>query len=378
MAKRDYYEVLGVSRDASDEEIKKAYRKLALKYHPDRNPGDHTAEEKFKEIGEAFEVLSDANSRATYDRHGHAAFDPRRRASASMHHDPFEIFREAFGGMDTGSIFEQFFGGGRRDPTGPERGSDLRYDLEISFEEAAHGCEKEISVTKLDACERCGGSGAQDDAHWRTCSTCGGRGQVITARGIFSIAQACPRCGGAGRTLDKPCPQCRGAGRAERTSKIKLKIPAGVDTGARLRSSGNGEAGLRGGSPGDLYVVLHVRAHEIFEREGDDILCEVPISFVQAALGAEIEVPTLNGTAVIRVPPGTQTGTLFRIKGKGIKNLQGYGWGDLHVRVAVEVPSHLNAAQRAKLEEFAALCDEKVNPRSQSFFARAKKLFGGG
>lgn len=378
MAKRDYYEVLGVARGATGEEIKKAYRKLALKYHPDKNPGDHTAEESFKEVSEAFEALSEADSRAAYDRYGHAAFDPRRRASAGAHHDPFEIFREAFGGMDTGGIFEQFFGGGaRQDPAGPERGSDLRYDLEISFEEAAHGCEKEISVTKLDSCEKCGGSGAQGEARWRTCGTCGGRGQVVTARGIFSIAQACPRCSGAGRTLDKPCPQCRGSGRAERASKIKLKIPAGVDTGARLRSTGNGEAGQRGGPSGDLYVVLHVRAHEMFQREGDDVLCEVPISFVQAALGAEIEVPTLSGTALIRLPPGTQAGTLFRVKGKGVKNLQGYGWGDLHVRVTVEVPAHLNAAQRAKLEEFAGLCDEKVNPRTQSFFAKAKKLFGG-
>ena len=372
---KDYYEVLGVARGATGEEIKKAYRKLALKYHPDKNPGDHTAEESFKEVSEAFEVLSEADSRAAFDRYGHAAFDPRRRASAGAHHDPFEIFREAFGGMDTGGIFEQFFGGGgRQDPSGPERGSDLRYDLEIAFEEAAHGCEKEISVTKLDSCEKCGGSGAQGEARWRTCGTCGGRGQVVTARGIFSIAQACPRCSGAGRTLDKPCPQCRGSGRAERASKIKLKIPAGVDTGARLRSTGNGEAGQRGGPAGDLYVILHVAEHDIFKREEENLFCEVPISFTQAALGAELDVPTLTGKARIVVPAGTQTGAKFRLKGRGVKNLQGHGTGDLLVKVAVEVPTKLNSAQRAKLEEFAKLCDEDVNPQSKSFFARVKSF----
>jgi molecular chaperone DnaJ len=379
MSKRDYYEILGLERSATEEEVKKAYRKQALRFHPDKNPGDKVAEEKFKEVGEAYEVLSDPQKRAAYDQYGHDAFDPRRRAAGrggGGFHDPFEVFREAFGGGSVEDIFEQFFGGGmRRDPSGPERGDNLRYDLEIEFEEAAHGCEKEIPLTKLDECETCHGSGAEAGAQRKTCQLCAGRGQVITARGIFSIAQTCPRCGGAGRTIDKPCRKCHGAGRLERTTRKTIRIPAGVDTGTRLRSSGDGEAGVRGGPPGDLFIVLHVRPHPIFQREGDDLVYELPISFVQAALGAEIEVPSLNGKVPLRVPAGTQTGQMFRVKGKGIKNAQGYGWGDLHVRVSVEVPAHLNAAQRAKLEEFAELCDEKVNPMTQSFFEKAKRFF---
>ena len=375
MAKRDYYEVLGVQKGIAAEEIKKAYRKLAAKHHPDKNPGDKSAEEKFKELGEAYEVLSDPQKRAAYDQYGHAAFDRRAGGfggGAGGFHDPLDIFREVFGG---GGIFEDFFGGGRSDPTQPQRGDDLRYDMELTFEEAAHGCEKEISVSKLDRCETCNGSGAEAGSKTATCSTCGGRGQVINSRGIFSIAQTCPRCQGAGRVIEKPCHTCKGAGRRERSTKIKLKIPAGVDTGSRLRSGGNGEAGARGGPSGDLYVVLHVKPHPIFQRDGDDLLCEVPISFVQAALGAEINVPALDGKANIRVPAGTQPGTMFRLKGKGVKNVQGYGHGDLHVRIQVEVPSHLSAEQKAKLQEFAELCGSKENPISQSFFEKAKSLF---
>jgi molecular chaperone DnaJ len=376
VSKRDYYEVLLVERMASTEEIKKSYRKLAVKYHPDKNPGDKTAEEKFKELGEAYEILIDPQKRAVYDQHGHAAFD--RRAGGGFprgggFHDPFDIFREVFGGG--GNIFDDLFGGGRSDPTAPQRGEDLRYDMEITFEEAAHGCEKEITVTKPERCEVCDGSGAEAGSRVKGCPTCGGRGQVISSRGIFSIAQTCPACQGAGRVIEKPCKACHGSGRRDRPSKIKLKIPGGVDTGSRLRSMGNGQAGLRGGPSGDLYVILHVKPHEIFQRDGDDLLCEVPVGFVQAALGTEIEVPTLTGKAEIKIPAGTQPGTMFRLKGKGVKNVQGYGHGDLHVRVLVEVPTHLTAAQRAKLEEFAALCNGKESPISQGFFEKAKKLF---
>jgi molecular chaperone DnaJ len=374
MAKRDYYEVLGLTKGAGEEEIKKAYRKLAIKYHPDKNPGDKAAEESFKELGEAYEVLSEHQKRSAYDQYGHAAFDRRAGGSGrgAGFHDPFDVFREVFGG---GGIFDDLFGGARSDPSGPQRGDDLRYDMEITFEEAAHGCEKEVTVTKNDRCDVCNGSGAEAGSRVKSCPTCAGRGQVITSRGIFSIAQTCPQCQGAGRVIEKPCKTCRGAGRRERTSKITLRIPAGVDTGSRLRSGGNGEAGLRGGPAGDLYVVIHVKAHEFFQRDGDDLLCEVPVSFVQAALGAEISVPTLDGQANIKIPAGTQPMTMFKLKGKGLKNIQGYGHGDLHVRINVEVPTHLSAAQKSKLQEFSELCNGKESPLSQSFFEKAKSLF---
>ena len=381
MAKRDYYEILIVQRTATEEEIKKSYRRLAVKFHPDKNPGDKTAEESFKELSEAYEVLNDAQKRAAYDQYGHAAFDPRQRAGrggGGGFHDPFDIFREVFSQQSGsgGGIFDDLFGAGSRsNPTGALRGADLRYDLEISFDESAHGCEKEISVSKLDACETCGGTGAEKGAHFDNCGTCGGRGQVLMSRGIFQIQQTCPKCEGAGRTIDKPCRTCRGSGQREKTSKITLRIPPGVDTGSRLRSSGNGESGKRGGGPGDLYVIIHVKAHEIFQRDGDDLMCEVPINFTTAALGGDIEVPTLSGPAQIKIPSGTQSGTVFRLRGKGIRNVHGQGHGDLHVQVSVEVPAKLNPEQRAKLTEFANLCDESVNPRSKSFFAKAKELF---
>ncbi len=379
--KRDYYEVLGVDKSISAEELKKAYRKLAIKYHPDKNPGDKAAEEKFKELGEAYEALSDPQKRAAYDQYGHAAFDPRARASSAGRggfHDPNDIFRQAFGGGDLGSIFEQFFGmgGEDRDPTGPARGSDLRYDMEISLEEAVSGVEKEITVNKPAACDHCDGTGAERGSKRIRCIQCAGRGRVVVSRGIFSIQQACPRCEGAGEVLERPCKACRGDGRVTKAANIKLRIPGGVDTGTRLRSTGNGEAGQRGGPAGDLYVVLHVAEHDVFKREEDNLFCEVPISFTQAALGAELDVPTLTGKARIVVPAGTQTGAMFRLKGRGVKSLQGHGVGDLLVKVAVEVPTKLNHAQRAKLEEFAKLCDENVNPQAKSFFDRVKEFLG--
>jgi|APGre2960657505_1045072.scaffolds.fasta_scaffold02107_8 molecular chaperone DnaJ len=388
-AKRDYYQVLEVERGASADDLKKSYRKLAVKYHPDKNPGDKASEEKFKELGEAYEALSDPQKRGAYDQFGHAAFDPRMRAggggqrgSTGGFHDPFDIFREVFagggggGGGGGGSIFEELFGEQQqRSPTGPRRGSDLRYDLELDFEEAVLGCEKEINISKLDQCETCHGGGGEKGSSVKPCGTCGGRGQIIRSKGIFSVAQTCPDCDGAGRKIDKPCRACRGAGRRERASKIKLKIPPGVDNGARLRSAGNGESGTRGGPAGDLYVVLHVREHGLFSRDGDDLICEVPISFTQATLGADVDVPTMAGSSTVRLPSGTQHGTVFRIRGKGVQNIQGHGIGDLLVRVQIEVPTKLNAEQRAKLVEFAELCKDDNVHGDAGFFTKAKGFF---
>jgi len=390
MAKRDYYEVLGVERNASEEEIKKAYRKLALKYHPDRNPGDKAAEEKFKELGEAYEALSDPQKRGIYDQYGPEAFAGAARSAQGFgggggFHDPFDIFREVFGGAG-GSIFEEFFsgesGGGRGRRGGPQRGSDLRYEMEITFEEGVFGTEKEINIAKLDVCGECDGNGAAPGSSLKNCSACGGRGQVVSSRGFFTMAQTCPRCHGAGRMVEKPCQKCRGEGRIEKETKIKVRIPAGVDTGSRLRSSSNGESGMRGGPPGDLYIVLHVQNHEVFVRHGDDIVCDVPISFALASLGGEIEVPTLDPSekrirsATVKVPAGTQSGAVFRLKGKGVPNVQGHGRGDQHVRVLVEVPTHLNSTQKKKLMEFAESCGSETNPMSKSFFDKVKNLFG--
>ncbi|PWT77713.1 MAG: molecular chaperone DnaJ [Acidobacteria bacterium] len=374
--KRDYYEVLGVVRNATDEEIKRAYRKLAVKFHPDKNPDDPHTEEKFKELGEAYDVLMDPDKRAAYDRFGHAAFAPGGVGfGRGVFHDPFDIFREVFGGSGFGGgIFETFFGGGERTED-RRRGSDLRYDMEIKLEDAAFGAEKEIEITKLDTCDKCQGSGAAPGSRTIICPVCGGRGQVVSSRGFFHVSQTCPRCRGAGQVVEKPCPKCRGEGRVEKLSRVKLKIPAGIREGSRLRSSGNGEAGVRGGAPGDLYVVTHIREHKIFERENDHLYCEVPISFSVAALGGEIDVPTLEGKAHLKVPAGTQSGQMFKLRGKGITNINGRGRGDLFARLIVEVPSRLNTQQRRKLEEFAALCGDDNTPLRKSFFERAKEFF---
>jgi molecular chaperone DnaJ len=375
--RRDYYEILEVTRTATGEEIKKSYRKLALKFHPDKNPGNSEAEERFKELGEAYEVLSDDQKRALYDQHGHAAFDRRAGGGPGGFHDANDIFRQAFGGTNLNTIFEQMFGMGSEpeDPNGPIRGSDLRYNLEITLEEAVAGVDKEITITKPATCPTCRGSGAEKGSRRIKCVQCAGRGRVVMARGLFNIQQTCPRCDGAGEVIEHPCRTCHGDGRTNQASTISLRIPPGVDHLTRLRSSGNGEAGQRGGPAGDLYVVLHVTEHDVFKREGDDLLCEVPISFTQAALGAETVVPTLGARASIRIPAGTQHGTMFRLKGRGVKNVQGYGTGDLLVRVLIEVPTHLNAEQRSRLEEFARLCDEDVHPQKRSFIARAREFF---
>src|SRR2546421_10585282 len=303
--KRDYYEVLGVGRSSSAEEIKRAYRKLAVKFHPDKNPDDPHAEEKFKELGEAYDVLMDADKRAAYDPFGHAAFE-QGGGFRGVCHDPFDIFRDAFGagGGIGGGIFETFFGGVAGHAEDRQRGADLRYDMQITLEEAAFGAEKEIEVGKLDACAKCGGTGAEPGSRSVNCPVCGGRGQVVASRGFFQVSQTCPRCRGTGQIVEKPCKECDGEGRMENTSRIKLKIPAGIEDGSRLRSSRNGEAGIRGGTPGDLYVVIHVKQHEIFEREEDSLYCEVPISFATATLGGEIRVPTLEGQASLKIPAG--------------------------------------------------------------------------
>jgi molecular chaperone DnaJ len=380
--KRDYYQVLGVERGATPDDIKKSYRKLAVKYHPDKNPGDKSAEDKFKELGEAYEVLSNPDKRAAYDRFGHQAFSQGGGMGGGMGgmHDPFEVFREVFGGGRGGSgggIFESIFGEGFGQEGGERRGrgSDLRYDMRITFAEAAHGVEKEIEISKLQACDTCHGSGAEPGSKVTTCSTCGGQGQVAVSRGFFNVAQTCPRCRGAGQTIEKPCRTCHGDGRTEKTSKIKIKIPAGVEDGTRLRSSGQGEGGTRGGPPGDLYVVLHVEPHEIFQRDGTDIFCSVPISFARAALGGEVKVPTLEGSAVLKVPAGTPTGKVFRLRGKGLPEVHGRGVGDLHVKLYVEVPTKLNLDQKHKLQIFADSCDESTHPEETSFFRKAKEFF---
>ena len=373
--KRDYYEVLGIAQNAAEEEIKRAYRKLAVKFHPDKNPDDPHAEEKFKELGEAYDVLMDPNKRAAYDRFGHAAFAQGGAGFGGGFHDPFDIFREVFGqGGFGGGIFETFFGGNAQ-AEDRQHGSDLRYDMQIKLEEAAFGAEKEIEIEKLDTCDKCHGSGAEPSSRTVSCPTCGGRGQVISSRGFFHISQTCPRCRGAGEIIEKPCHQCHGEGRVEKLGRVKLKIPVGIREGSRLRSSHNGEAGIRGGPPGDLYVVIHVKEHKIFQRDGDNLYCEVPIPFSLAALGGEADVPTLEGKAHLKVPPGTQSGQMFKLRGKGIANINGRDRGDLLTRLIVEVPSRLNAEQRHKLEEFAALCGEENTPLRKSFFERAKEFF---
>ncbi|MDD5698204.1 MAG: molecular chaperone DnaJ [Victivallaceae bacterium] len=383
MAHEDYYKVLGVSRNATEAEIKKAYRKLAIQYHPDKNPGNKEAEEKFKEISQAYEVLSDKNKRAQYDQFGHAAFTSSGRSThgfgGSGFHDPMDVFSQFFGGAGGGSIFEDLFGGGssRRSASAAMDGADLRYDLEIDFEDAVYGADKKIILPRLTACDKCSSTGCEPGSGRKTCSHCGGSGQVALSQGIFSIRQTCPACQGTGEIIEKPCRQCRGSGRIHTEKTLQIHIPPGVDTGSRLRVSREGESGLRGGRPGDLYVFIHVRNHVVFHREGNDIICEMPISYAVAALGGIVEVPTISGKAKMRIPPGTQNSTILRIKGKGVPALRGGARGDMHVKVFVEVPTHLAKEQRELLEKFdAALDNYKNNPLKTEFERKAKPFLG--
>ncbi|MEE8168845.1 MAG: molecular chaperone DnaJ [Candidatus Hydrothermarchaeales archaeon] len=364
MAKRDYYDILGVPKDASKDNIKKAYRKLAKQYHPDRNK-ESGAEEQFKEISEAYGVLSDGTKRSQYDQYGHAGIDSRYSAEDIFRTINFEdIFKDinfSFGGFD--SVFDIFFGGRKRRRAGPKRGADLRYDLEITLNEVYSGSKKRIRIPRRGTCPACNGSRSKPGSKPKECISCQGTGELrITKRtpfGHFTSITTCGKCRGEGRVIADPCPECRGKGVVRRTKELEVRIPPGVESGSRLRMSGEGEAGEKGAPPGDLYVLLHVKLHEVFERHGDDIVCELPISFHQAALGDELEVPTLNGRAKMRIPPGTQTGTIFRLKGKGLPNLNSSPKGDQHVHVIVETPTDLTKAQKEILKEFAKLEDTK-------------------
>lgn len=382
MAKDDYYELLGVQKTVTAEELKKAYRKKAVQFHPDKNPGNKESEEMFKKVSHAYEILSDADKRAAYDRYGAAAFEgagagaPRGPGGGGFH-DPFDIFREVFGqqGGGGGGIFEEMFSGRGGGGDGARDGADLRYDLEITLEEAARGVEKEISFRKNVTCERCDGNGAEPGSKRVTCPTCRGAGQIRRSGGIITFTQTCPTCAGAGKKIEKPCTACHGEGRVPKTTKLNVRIPPGVDTGSRLRSSGNGEAGMAGGNAGDLYIVLSVKEHELFERQGEDLFCEIPIKFTLATLGGTIEVPTLSGKASLKIPTATQSGTTFRLRGKGMPSLRGGTQGDQLVRVHVEVPTTLSTEQKRILEEFARVSGDANEPTSKSFFEKAKKFF---
>ena len=368
--KRDYYEILGVPKSVHADELKKAYRQAAMKHHPDRNPGDKKAEEKFKEATEAYQVLADPQKRKLYDQFGHAGVESQGAAG-------FGGFSSSGFGEIFEDIFEDFFSGagGARARRRPQRGSDLQYDLEISFTEAAFGCEKVIEIRREESCSTCKGDGAKPGSERTTCPACRGSGQILASSGFFSIARTCHRCHGQGSFVEHPCAACRGTGRVSIDRKVHVKIPAGSDNDMRLRVSGEGEAGALGGPRGDLYVDLSVATHEIFTRQGDNILCEVPVGFVQAVLGAEVEVPTLAGTTALKIPAGTQSGRIFKLKGKGIQSLRGGGIGDEEVRIVVETPTHLSEKQKELLNQFAALSGEKINPISSSFSEKVKKLF---
>ena len=375
MSKRDYYEVLGVEKNASEADLKKAYRRLAMKYHPDRNPGDEKAEASFKEAKEAYEVLADAQKRAAYDQFGHAGVDPSAGAGAGGYGGGAsfsDIFGDVFGDI--------FGGGGAGGGRGSRsyRGADLRYNLDLTLEDAVHGTSVKIRVPTMTRCGSCEGSGAKKGTQPTTCTTCNGNGQVRMQQGFFSLQQTCPRCRGTGKIIANPCPTCSGQGRVKEYKTLSVKIPAGVDTGDRIRLSGEGEAGEAGGPPGDLYVHVKVKPHAIFSREDNHLFCEVPISFANAVLGGELDVPTLDGRVKLKIPAETQSGRVFRLKGKGVKSVHGGELGDLMCRVVVETPVNLSRRQKELLAEFEASMQEggtKHSPRSTSWFDGVKKFF---
>lgn len=376
MSKRDYYEVLGVDRGADEKDIKRAYKKLAMKHHPDRNPGDEEALAKFKEVKEAYEILTDSDKRAAYDRYGHAGVDPNMGGGG---------FGGGAGGADFadifGDVFGDIFGGGRRGGGGPQqtRGADLRYNMELSLEEAVRGVSKEIKVPTYASCEKCDGSGAKPGTSAKTCDTCHGMGQVQMRQGFFAVQQACPTCHGSGKVITDPCDACHGQGRVQKTKTLSVKIPAGVDTGDRIRLAGEGEAGQFGAPAGDLYVQVHVKDHPIFVRDGNNLYCEMPISFTTAALGGEIEVPTLDGRVKLKVSEGTQTGRMFRLRGKGVKSVRSGMTGDLMVKTVVETPVNLTSEQRELLEQLEKTLTgdsgKRHKPKSEGFFDSVKRFF---
>ena len=369
MSKRDYYEILGVSKGTDEKEIKKAYRRVAMKYHPDRNPDAPDAEDKFKEASEAYEILSDPEKRAAYDQFGHAGVDPQMGAGGGFQGNFSDIF---------GDVFGDIFGGGGRARGGPQRGSDLRYTLDISLEHAVKGTTVKIRVPTLVTCEPCDGSGAKPGSSASTCGTCGGAGQVRMQQGFFQVQQTCPNCRGKGKIITDPCTSCHGRGRTEQTKTLSVKVPPGVDTGDRIRLSGEGEAGPDGGPPGDLFVQMQVQSHAIFERDGKNLYCEVPINFADAALGGELEVPTLEGRVKLKIPAETQTGKLFRLRGKGVKPVRGGATGDLLCRVVVETPVKLNKRQKELLEEFHDTLSDtgtRHSPRQSNWFEGVKNFF---
>jgi molecular chaperone DnaJ len=369
--KRDYYDILGINRNVGEEEIKKAFRKLAIKYHPDKNPGNKEAEERFKEVNEAYAVLSDAEKRRAYDMYGHAGVGAGTQGfGTGFDFDFGGGFNDVFS-----DIFEDFFGTSTRTRRRSERGVDLRYDIEISFEEAVFGKEIKIRIPRWEVCSDCRGTGAKSGSSLKTCSACKGAGQVRHQQGFFTISRTCSHCHGEGRIISEICPKCRGEKRLQKERTLAIKIPAGVQNGSRLRLSGEGEPGGNGGPAGDLYVVITVKDHPVFTREGNDILCEVPIGFTQATLGASIEVPTLKGKTELKVPPGTQPGKVFRLKGLGAPDLRGYEHGDLVVKVRVTIPTKLTARQKELLQEYAKLSAESVQSGDDGFFDKVKNLF---